>query len=104
MSETSKEKPTVVLTDGGKVQGGVISEVTQIFTPATKDLNAMEMEISAFQCECGCSPNISVVQTVINRHNLDEESMEQVYITLSNFVEFKKAIDRAYNSIIAKQN
>jgi hypothetical protein len=87
-----------------KVENGVIDCVTTLTTPQTKDANEQVIEVSVYQCSCGCPPCISIVQEIINREDPTESNITQMTITPENYTEFVKAMNRAYEKIISKKN
>jgi hypothetical protein len=86
------------------VENGVIDCVTTLTTPQTKDANEQVIEVSVFQCNCGCPACISIVQETINREDRTESNVTQMSITPEDFPEFIKALNKAYEKIISKKN
>ena len=87
-----------------KVENGVIDCVTTLTTPETKDTNGQVIEVSVYQCSCGCPPCISILQEIINKEDPTQCNITQMTITPEDFPELITALKRCYEAIISKKN
>jgi len=87
-----------------EVENGYISCVTTLTKPATLETNGTVIEVSAFQCDCGCPPCISVLQETISKEDPSRSSISQISIQPEDVPEFIKALKTAQEKIISKRN
>lgn len=87
-----------------EVENGFVSCITTMTSPATVDANGQVFEISVFQCNCGCPACITIIQETINKEDPTESNISQISLTPEDYPEFIKALNRAYENLIAPRN